>query len=129
MVPFITIFSFFLFSFTGAFYFALRGEEVTTTVVTASNCTSELDDEICVQNFTTVESSSLDIHPHLTEYEIYVCLCVYVYMRVCLCLCVRVCVCVCVCVFVCVCVCVCMCGERVCVCMCVCMCVCVRVCV
>ena len=107
MVPFITIFSFFLFSFTGAFYFALRGEEVTTTVVTASNCTSELDDKICVQNFTTVETSSLDIHPHLTEYEIFVC--VFMCMCACVCACVCVCVCACVCMHVRVCMCVCVC--------------------
>ena len=88
MVPFIAIFSFFLFSFTGAFYFALRGEEHTTTVVTASNCSSEIDDEMCIQNFTTVELSSLDIYPHLTEYELFVC------VRVCVCVCVYACACV-----------------------------------
>ena len=65
MVPFVAVFSLFLFAFTGAFYFALRGEEFTTTV-TGSNCTSELDD-ICVQNITTVESSSLDTQPYLTK--------------------------------------------------------------
>ena len=58
----------FLFSFTGAFYYALHGEELTNTVVTASKCTSELDNgDACVQNVTTVESSSLDIYSHLTE--------------------------------------------------------------
>ena len=67
MVPFVAVFSLFLFAFTGAFYFALRGEEFTTTVVTGSNCTSELDDDICVQNITTVESSSLDTQPYLTK--------------------------------------------------------------
>lgn len=66
MIPFGAIFSLFLFSFTGAFYFALRGEEFTTTVVTSSNCSSEIDDENCVQNVTTTESSSLNIFPHLT---------------------------------------------------------------
>ena len=67
MVPFGAVFSLFLFSFTGAFYFALRGEEFTTTVVTATNCSLGIDDEVCIQNVTTVESSSLDIFPHLTE--------------------------------------------------------------
>ena len=67
MVPFGAVFSLFLFSFTGAFYFALRGEEFTTTVVTATNCSLEIDDEVCIQNITTIESSSLDIFPHLTE--------------------------------------------------------------
>ena len=67
MVPFFAVFSLFLFAFTGAFYFALRGEEFTTTVVTGSNCTSELDDESCVQNITTVESSSLDTYSYLTK--------------------------------------------------------------
>ena len=67
MVPFGAVFSLFLVAFTGAFYFALRGEEITTTVVAATNCTSEIDDKVCTQNFTTVESSSLDIFPHLTE--------------------------------------------------------------
>ena len=57
MVPFGAVFSLFLFSFTGAFYFALRGEE-----------SSEIDDEnFCAQNITTTESSSLDISPHLTK--------------------------------------------------------------
>ena len=94
MVPFIAIFSFFLFSFTGAFYFALRGEEHTTTVVTASNCSSEIDDEMFIQNFTTVELSSLDIYPHLTEYGIFVCVCVCVHVcmhvRACVYACARV---------------------------------------
>ena len=68
MVPFGAVFSLFLFSFTGAFYFALRGEEFATTVVTASNCSSEIDDEnYCAQNVTTTASSSLDISPHLTK--------------------------------------------------------------
>ena len=69
MIPFGAVFSLFLFAFTGAFYFALRGEEFATTVVSSSNCSSEVDDETftCVQNFTTVESSSLDIYPHLTK--------------------------------------------------------------
>ena len=67
LVPFVAVFSLFLFAFTGAFYFALRGEEFTTIVVTGSNCTSELDNESCVQNTATVESSSLDIYPHLTK--------------------------------------------------------------
>ena len=67
MVPFGAVFSLFLIAFTGAFYFALRGEEITTTVVAATNCTSEIDDKVCTQNFTTVESSSLDVFPHLTE--------------------------------------------------------------
>ena len=67
MVPFGAVFSLFLVAFTGAFYFALRGEEITTTVVAGTNCTLEIDDEVCIQNFTTAESSSLDIFPHLTE--------------------------------------------------------------
>ena len=67
MIPFVAVFSLFLFAFTGAFYFALRGEEFTTTVVTGSNCTSELDDENCVENVITVESSSVDTYPHLTK--------------------------------------------------------------
>lgn len=67
MIPFVAVFSLFLFAFTGAFYFALRGEEFTNTVVTGSNCTSKLDDESCVQNITTVESSSLNTYPHLTK--------------------------------------------------------------
>ena len=66
MVPFVAVFSLFLFAFTGAFFFALRGEEFTTTVVTGGNCTSELD-ESCIQNIATVESSSLNTHPHLTK--------------------------------------------------------------
>ena len=70
MVPFGAVFSLFLFAFTGAFYFALRGEEFAITVATGSNCSSEVDDETftCFQNFTTVESSSLDIYPHLTKW-------------------------------------------------------------
>ena len=68
IIPFATVFSLFLFGFTGAFYFALRGEEITRTVVTSSNCTSEIiDDESCIQNFTMIQSSSLDNSPHLTE--------------------------------------------------------------
>ena len=68
MVPFASVFSLFLFSFTGAFYFSLRGEEFTTRVVTATNCSSSeiTDDENCVQNVTTIESTSLDNFPHLT---------------------------------------------------------------
>ena len=66
MLPFSAVFSLFLFSFTGAFYFSLRGEEFTTSVVTASNCSSEIDDENCVQNVTTITSTSLDNFPHLT---------------------------------------------------------------
>jgi len=66
MIPFGAIFSLFLFSFTGAFYFALRGEESTTTVVTGSNCSSETDNGGCDQNVTTIELSSLDNFPHLT---------------------------------------------------------------
>ena len=67
MIPFSAIFGLFLFSFTGAFYFALRGEEFTQRNVAFSNCTS-MDDgaENCVNNYTTTESSSLDIHPFLT---------------------------------------------------------------
>jgi len=67
MIPFGAIFGLFLFSFTGAFYFALRGEEFTDGSNTSSNCSS-FDDvaENCVTNFTTTESSSLDIHSHLT---------------------------------------------------------------
>ena len=65
MIPFGAIFSVFLFAFTGAFYFALRGEQFTTTIIT-SNCSSEVDDEHCVQNFTITESSNLDLYPHLT---------------------------------------------------------------
>ena len=68
MIPFSAMLLLFLFSFTGAFYFALHGEELTNTMVTAGNCTSELDNgDTYVQNVTTVESSSLDIYPHLTE--------------------------------------------------------------
>ena len=67
MIPFSAIFGLFLFSFTGAFYFALRGEEYTDRIVTFSNCSSFEDStENCVTNFTTTESSSLDIHSHLT---------------------------------------------------------------
>ena len=67
MVPFGAVFSLFLFSFTGAFYFSLRGEEFTTSVVTATNCSSEITDcKDCVQNVTTIESTSLDNFPHLT---------------------------------------------------------------
>jgi len=67
MIPFSVIFGLVLFSFTGAFYFALRGEEFTERIVTSSNCSS-FDDgaENCVTNYTTTESSSLDIHSHLT---------------------------------------------------------------
>ena len=67
MVPFAVVFSLFLFAFTGAFYFALRGEEFTTTEIIYSNCSSEIIDENCIQNVTTVESFSLDIFPHLTK--------------------------------------------------------------
>lgn len=67
MFPFGAVFSLFLFSFTGALYFSLRGEEFTTTVVTASNCSSEFDDVNCVQNATTKELSNLSIFPHLTK--------------------------------------------------------------
>ena len=67
MVPFGAIFSLFLFAFTGAFYFALRGEEFTATIITASNCSSEIDDDNCIQNVTTTESSNLEIFPHLTK--------------------------------------------------------------
>ena len=68
MIPFSAIFSIFLFSFTGAFYFALRGEEFTTTTTTTNrNCSLEMDDENSVQDVTTTELSSLDIFPHLTR--------------------------------------------------------------
>ena len=67
IIPFAALFSLFLFAFTGALYLSLRGEEFTTTVVTASNCSSSTDDGNCVQNTTTVESSSLNIFPDLTE--------------------------------------------------------------
>ena len=65
MIPFGAIFGLFLFTFTGAFYFALRGEEFATSVNT-NNCSSEID-ESCVHNVTTGESSSLDVFPHLTK--------------------------------------------------------------
>ena len=68
MIPFSAIFSLFLFSFTGAFYFALRGEErdEVTTVNDTSNCT-DVDDRNCTQNATVVTTrSSLDNFPHLT---------------------------------------------------------------
>ena len=69
MIPFTAIFSLFLFSFTGAFYFALRGEEremVTTITGNASNC-SDIDGENCTQSVTTVRTeSNLDNFPHLT---------------------------------------------------------------
>ena len=69
MIPFTAIFSLFLFSFTGAFYFALRGEErdvVTTVMGSAGNC-SDIDDGNCTQNITTVTTkSNLDNFPHLT---------------------------------------------------------------
>lgn len=64
MIPFGGIFSIFLFAFTGAFYLALRGEEVTHT--TNRNCTLEMDEENCDERVTTTESS-LDIFPHLTR--------------------------------------------------------------
>ena len=67
MVPFAVVFSLFLFTFTGAFYFALRGEEFTTTEIIYSNCSSETGDENCIQNVTTVEEFGLDIFPHLTK--------------------------------------------------------------
>ena len=68
MVPFGAVFSLFLVSFTGAFYFALRGEEFTTSVVVASNCSSEItDDEDCVQNVTIIQSTGLDNFPHLAK--------------------------------------------------------------
>jgi len=67
IIPFGAVFSMFLFAFTGAFYFSLRGEEFTTTVVTASNCSSSTDVGNCFQNTTTVESSSLNIFPHMTK--------------------------------------------------------------
>ena len=71
MIPFGAIFSLFLFAFTGAFYFALRGEEFTTTIITASNCSSEIDDDnCCVQNVTTMESSNLEMFPHLTKWVV-----------------------------------------------------------
>jgi len=62
MVPFGAVFSLFLFSFTGAFYFALRGEEFVD-----NNCSSDVDDGHCVQNATNAESSSLNIFPHDTK--------------------------------------------------------------
>ena len=65
MIPFGAIFGLFLFTFTGAFYFALRGEEF-TTLVNTSNCSSE-NDGSCVQNVTTTDSSSLNLFPHLTK--------------------------------------------------------------
>ena len=69
MIPFTAIFSIFLFSFTGAFYFALRGEErdvVTTIISDAGNC-SDIDDGNCTQNVATViTQSNLDNFPHLT---------------------------------------------------------------
>ena len=72
MIPFSAIFGSFLFTFTGAFYFALRGEEFTERIVTFSNCSSyDHDAENCVTNYTTTESSSLDIHSHLTRYTCY----------------------------------------------------------
>ena len=67
IIPFSAVFLLFLFAFTGAFYFSLRGEEFSTTLVTTSNCSSSTDDGICAQNTTTVESSSLNIFPHLTK--------------------------------------------------------------
>ena len=67
MIPFGAIFGLFLVSFTGAFYFALRGEEFMDKTVAFSNCSSFDDSaENCVTNFTTTEYSSLDIHSHLT---------------------------------------------------------------
>ncbi|XP_065884791.1 transient receptor potential cation channel subfamily A member 1-like isoform X2 [Dysidea avara] len=80
MVPFSAIFGLFLFSFTGAFYFALRGEEFTDRTLTSTNCSS-FDDgaENCVTNFTTTESSSLDIHSHLTMEYYHV---LFTYLRV-----------------------------------------------
>ena len=63
MIPFGAIFGLFLFTFTGAFYFALRGEEIRTQVNT-SDCSSEREN---VENATTVESSSLNLYPHLTK--------------------------------------------------------------
>ena len=66
MIPFGGIFSIFLFAFTGAFYLALRGEEVTRNT-TRNNCTLEMDDENCVESVTTTTESSLDIFPHLTR--------------------------------------------------------------
>lgn len=58
MIPFGAIFALFLFTFTGSFYFALRGEEIRTPVNT-SDYSSE--------NVTSVESSSLSLFPHLTK--------------------------------------------------------------
>ena len=66
IIPFGAVFLLFLFAFTGAFYFSLRGEEFTTTVVTASDCSLSTDDGNCIHNTTTVESSSLNIFPHMT---------------------------------------------------------------
>ena len=68
MIPFGAIFSIFLFAFTGAFYFALRGEEFTETTTT-SNCTCS-SDENCVENVTTTESTSLNNFPHLTMWVV-----------------------------------------------------------
>ena len=67
LMSFLAVFSLFLFGFTGALYFSLRGEEITTMIVTFNNCSLGIDDENCSQIFTTVESSSLDKSPHLTE--------------------------------------------------------------
>lgn len=67
LVPFSIVFSLFLFAFTGALYFSLRGEEFATTIVTFSNCSSEINDASCIQNVTTAESSSLHIFPELTK--------------------------------------------------------------
>ena len=67
MVPFGVVFSLFLFAFTSAFYFSLRGEEFTITVITASNCSSNTDNASCVENVTTKKSSSLDTFPYMAK--------------------------------------------------------------
>ena len=66
MIPFIAIFSIFLFSFTGALYFALRGEEREEIITVVGNCT-ETDNQNCTHNTTIVTTrSNLDNFPHLT---------------------------------------------------------------
>ena len=67
LIPFIAIFSLFLFSFTGAFHFALRWEEFTVDI--HNNCSSEMidNDDNCSYNLTSIELSGLDIFPHLTR--------------------------------------------------------------
>ena len=64
MIPFGAIFALFLFAFTGAFYFALRGEEVPISV-NITNCSSEIDEDYTPN--VTVTSSSLDLFPYLTK--------------------------------------------------------------